>query len=182
MPTSTCPCRQTTSRVSFYFSSFSWNMRRKQTGRGDIEVDVCSYDLTTAKASFNLSYVTHGALEKPSQAVKQGTGIYLFLNSPASGDELSYLETVRTATAPLCICFYSALRWFTVISSDLIFTYTSSESVSLLPYWPCRNRWSLSVCSICISGTGSAGTFPVLTRRARSCQQRQRLHTPRHQL
>lgn len=40
-----------------------------------------------------------------------------------------------------------------------------SELVPLLPYWPCRNRWSLSVCSICTSGTCSVQASSMLTRR-----------------
>lgn len=40
-----------------------------------------------------------------------------------------------------------------------------SESAPVLPHWPCRNRWSLSVCTICTSGTRSVRTSSTLTPR-----------------
>lgn len=69
-----------------------------------------------------------------------------------------------------CICFffpaleYTLLRWLTAIGmTSSSPTLHHSESVPHLPYWPCRNRWSLSVCSICTSGIG-VRTSSVLSR------------------
>lgn len=59
---------------------------------------------------------------------------------------------------------YTLLRWLTAIGmTSSSPTLHHSESVPHLPYWPCRNRWSLSVCSICTSGIG-VRTSSVLSR------------------
>lgn len=67
--------------------------------------------------------------------------------------------------------FFSALVYTHVeaINCDLgwphFHPHFISESVPLLPSWLCRNRWSLSVGSICTSGTGRVPASSLQTHR-----------------